>query len=117
MHAQRLQLKENVKIERLYCECDRRYSLESNGDPLCALRVVALELFIASHGVRFRAADVVELMVPINEKAGRCKKFWNDAEMSIGIHANTKLLANGSALGFSKTHLDRDLSSIPLAGS
>lgn len=92
-------------------------SLESNGDSLCALRVVALELFIASHGVRFRAADVVELMVPINEKAGRCEKFWNNAEISIGIHTNTKLLANGSTLGFSKTHLDRDLSSIPLAGS
>jgi hypothetical protein len=83
-------------------------SLESNGDSLCALRVVALELFIASHGVRFRAADVVELMVPINEKAGRCEKLCNNAEISIGIHTNTKFLANGSALGFSKTYPGRD---------
>lgn len=92
-------------------------SLESNGDSLCALRVVALELFIASHGVRFRAADVVELMVPINEKAGRCEELCNNAEISIGTQTNTKLLAKESALGFSKTHLDRDLSSIPLIGS
>ena len=97
-------------------ECCIGKQKEPKYDSPCAFRVVDLELFIASHGVRFRAADMIELMIPINEKAGRCKilqqnersNFWNKTTPNYWLWIRACI---------SKTHLDPDLSSIPWAGS